>query len=82
MTDCKNLGFFLDQQTSERPDQNAIIVAGKKGSAGPSEITYKELSDLTKVYAAGLRQDGVMKGARVLVMITPCLLYTSDAADE
>lgn len=69
--DISNLGYFLDEQAQKHPEQEAIIIAGKKGSSGRFEINYKDLADLTRAYAAGLSRDGVAKGTRVLVMITP-----------
>jgi olefin beta-lactone synthetase len=68
-----NLADHLDEIAKLHPDLDAVVMAGKKNSSAHLKVTYRELSNLTCCYAAGLKADGVQQGQRVLLMVSPGL---------
>jgi acyl-CoA synthetase (AMP-forming)/AMP-acid ligase II len=65
-----NLADDLDQHAKERGDQAALLVAGRR-LGRHIRLSFHELSELTRRYAAGMAEDGVHQGTKVLMMVPP-----------
>lgn len=66
-----NIAFLLSGVAAERPDHPAVVVA--KGSHEVLQYTYQQLDAASTAVAQGLRNEGVTKGTRVVLMVLPGL---------
>lgn len=61
-----NVAALLPRAAAERPDQDAVVVAGTG-----RRITYAELEARARAIAAGLLDAGLERGDRVCLFVTP-----------
>jgi olefin beta-lactone synthetase len=69
-----NVGAHLPRMARQHPDQPALVVTERISRSG--QVTYRslsfaELEALSNRYANGLREAGIERGARTLVMVRP-----------
>ncbi len=67
------LDQFLADAAAKHPKHTAIIFGAAVGSrVMDAALTYRQLDDLVKRFAANLHQKGVKKGDRVAIMLPNC----------
>ena len=68
-----NIALVLDENARKHPDKPAVVVFDRRrgGKRTYRGVTFRELSDLSTRYAAGLARVGVSRGMRAVLMIRP-----------
>ncbi len=67
------LDQFLADAAAKHPKHTAIIFGAAVGSrVMDAALTYRQLDDLVKRFAANLHQKGIKKGDRVAIMLPNC----------
>jgi fatty-acyl-CoA synthase len=68
--DTQTLAQALDRQARERPQQEALVIAGRR-------LTYLELQREVNRYAAGLAALGVQRGDHIAVCMGNCVEWVA-----
>lgn len=71
-----NIASHLPVIAEQQPDTYAVVVQAEKKQAKPSyktAYTYQQLDQQSNVIASGLKQYGIEKGTRVVLMVQPGL---------
>lgn len=75
MTSPSNIAAVLPRIAAERPEQIALRCPGRRGIDGFARydltLTYRQLDARSDAIAAGLRQQGIVRGTRTVVMVRP-----------
>ena len=69
-----NIASHLPRMAAAVPDQRAVVVTASRdrtGRASYRSLTFAELDSLSNRYANGLRETGLERGQRVLLMVRP-----------
>lgn len=69
MTTSCNIAHYLPVMAEQRPEAPAVILA--RGKDRYEETSYQQLNDDSDLIARGLRQLGINKGTRTVVMVKP-----------
>jgi len=75
-----NVAGHLPRMASEAPDRFAVvapIAGGWRAGGGWTSIRFAELEALSNRMANGLRSVGLVRGARVLVMVRPGVTFVA-----
>ena len=75
MTDTVNIASFLPKMAEENPHRPAIYVpVGRSGGKVQYDhYTYQQLDMVSDHIASGLREVGIDRGTRVVLMVKPSL---------
>lgn len=71
-----NIASHLPVIAEQQPDTYAVVVQAEKKQAKPSyktAYTYQQLNQQSDVIASGLKQYGIERGTRVVLMVQPGL---------
>jgi len=75
MTDTCNITAVLSKIAGERPEQIAMRCPGTRDAEGYARydltLTYAELENRSNAIAAGLKQYGITRGVRAVLMVRP-----------
>lgn len=74
MSDVLNIASTLKQTAAQFPDRPGIVVSAGRDRSGRvvySELTFRELDELSDNLAAGLRGMGIAAGTRIVLMVRP-----------
>lgn len=75
MTEASNIAAILPRMAAERGDQVAMRCPGRRGLDGFARydiaLSYRQMEQRSNAIAAGLRQAGVARGSRAVVMVRP-----------
>ena len=71
-----NITNYLSQYAQKIPSKKAVVFPKKRGSSGRYEythLTFKELDDLSNLYAYEFQKFGMTKGSKTLLFVRPSL---------
>ncbi|HEX5756591.1 MAG TPA: fatty acid CoA ligase family protein [Arenimonas sp.] len=75
MTDACNIAAALVKRAAEAPERIALRCPGTRAGTGLAKydlaLTYRELDARSDAIAAGLAQQGIVRGTRTVVMVRP-----------
>ena len=78
MKSVNNISEWITEQASTRPHQRALVFPEGRDKAGRrmyTQLTFAQTESMINQMARGFEQEGVKKGERVCVFITPCLEF-------
>jgi acyl-CoA synthetase (AMP-forming)/AMP-acid ligase II len=73
-----NIASGLLEMARERPDALAVLApSGRDGSGRARHVhwTFRQLDRMSNLVAAGLRQKGIGRGTRTVLMVKPGLSF-------
>ena len=73
-----NIASGLSVMARERPDSLAVLApAGRDSSGRPKHVhwTFRQLDEMSDLVAAGLRQKGIGRSVRAVLMVKPGLSF-------
>lgn len=76
--DICNIALRLRAAARRSPDKRAVVLPAGRDRAGRvtySHLTFSQLEELSDSYARGLREYGIGRGVRTLVMVRPGLEF-------
>jgi acyl-CoA synthetase (AMP-forming)/AMP-acid ligase II len=71
-----NITNYISQYAQKIPSKKAVVFPKKRGSSGRYEyahLTFKELDDLSNLYAYEFQKFGMTKGSKTLLFVRPSL---------
>lgn len=74
MSAVLNIASTLTQTAARDPDGRAVVVPERRERPGKvihSEISFRQLDELSDRLAAGLQQQGISPGTRIVLMVRP-----------
>jgi acyl-CoA synthetase (AMP-forming)/AMP-acid ligase II len=74
MSDTSNIAATLKATAERFPDQRAILVPTRRDRSGQvtyTQLTFRELDELSNRLADGFRALGIVAGTRIVLMVRP-----------